>query len=188
LHHGKSTPEEESRALANGYLASWSSDNETAFRDMRGLFGSRVNYFGRSLDREAVFTTKRRFAERWPVRSYRHRPGTMRVRCDGEECWVRSIVDWEAASQSRKARARGAIRFELAIDFSGAQPVVRAEKAVNLAGLTAKPSTGERSAAPEHPRPGRQVRKRLPLQLPVALLPDDTVAEDGSEEILLPEN
>jgi hypothetical protein len=97
-------------------------------------------------------------------------------------------VDWEAASPGRKARSRGSLRFELGIDFSGAEPVVRAEKAVNLAGLTAKLSGSERPAAPDHPRPGRQIAKRPPLQLPVALLPDDAIAEDGSEEILVPEN
>jgi hypothetical protein len=182
------TPEEESRALAVGYLGSWSSDNETALRSIRSLFGPRVTYFGRSLDREAILDVKKRFAERWPSRSYRHRPGSMTVRCEAYLCRVRSIVDWETANPGRKARSRGALRFELGVDVSGARPVVKSEKSVEIANLEAKPSRVEPSILADRGRAQRQVAKRPPLQLPGALLPDDTVEEDGSDDILLPEN
>jgi len=182
------TPEEESRALALAYLGSWSSDNDTALRSIRSLYGPRVTYFGRSLDRDAVFDVKKRFAERWPSRSYRHRPGSMTVRCEADLCRVRSIVDWETASPGRKARSRGALRFELGVDVSGARPVVKSEKSVEIANLEAKPSRTEPSIPAERGRAQRQLAKRPPLQLPGALLPDDTIEEDGSDDILVPEN
>jgi len=177
------SPEEASRALASTYLDAWSSNSETAFRAIQDLTGPRVNYFGRSVDRDGVMAAKRRFAERWPVRSYRHRPGSMKVHCDDGECVVRSIVDWEAASPSRKAHARGSFRFQLGIDVSGAQPLIKTERTTKLAAV----AVGKPSASLEHSRSDRRLVKRSPLQLPGALLPDDTDAGDGAEELLLPE-
>ena len=181
-------PEEESKALASRYLEAWSSDNPAAFNDMRNLFGPRVTYFGHSMDRDAIFNAKKRFAERWPVRRYRPRPGSMTAQCEATECRVRSIVDWEAASPARKAHSSGALRFELGIDISGARPLVRAENSQEIASLAPKPPRAEASAAPERPRPGRQVARRPPLQLPSALLPDDTDSDIDDEELLFPEN
>jgi len=177
------SPEEASRALASLYLDAWSSNGESGLRAIQDVTGPRVNYFGHSIDRSEVMATKRRFAERWPVRSYRHRPGSMKVRCEGETCVVRSIVDWEAASPSRKARSRGSLRFELGIDVSGPRPLVEAERTADLTGAASiKPS-----AAPERSRPDRRIAKRSPLRLPGALLPDDTDPDDGPEEFFLPE-
>jgi hypothetical protein len=180
--------EEGSRAFAYSYLQSWSSSNDKALSDLRGLFGSRVSYYGRSLDQNSLFEKKRRFAERWPVRNYRHRPGTLSVRCEkpAGQCWVRSIVDWDAANPTRNAKKRGAFRFELGIDVSGPRPIVRSENMPQLANLAPKPAPAEARGA-ARPRPEPSV-KGQPLQLPGALLPDDTISDEGDDETTLLEN
>ena len=116
--------------LAYTYLQGWSSGNAQALADVRGLYGPRVNFYGRVIDRGALFAQKRSFGERWPVRRYEHRPGTMSIRCDArtQACLIRSVIDWEAASPERGARSRGASTFELGIGFSGPRPVVLFER------------------------------------------------------------
>jgi len=169
--------ESESKSLAHAYLRSWSSGNDEALADLDDFFGPRVNYFGRSVDLQTLVQTKRRFAERWPVRKYRHRPGTMSVRCDSqsERCTVRSVVDWEAASPARRARSNGSLRFELVLDMSGSRPVVRSENAQRLASLS-KPSPPK--SVPARVRPDKQEVKARSLRLPRALLPDDILLEE----------
>jgi hypothetical protein len=69
---------------------------------------------------------KATFLQRWPVRRYAHRPGTMQVSCDAgsQRCLVRSVIDWHAESPARRVVSRGASRFEQGIDLSGSHPVV----------------------------------------------------------------
>ena len=116
--------------LAYTYLQGWSSGNAQALADVRALYGPRVNFYGRFIDRQALFDQKRRFGQRWPVRRYEHRPGTMTIRCEARSkaCLVRSIIDWRAETAARRAVSRGSSTFELGIGFSGPQPVVLFER------------------------------------------------------------
>lgn len=123
------SPKEDSEAFASAYLQSWSSGNEQALADIREFFASQVNYLGRSIGKRDLYEAKRHFADQWPIRSYRHRPGSMSARCDEprEQCLVESIVDWEAESPERNAVSRGSFRLELGLDVSGPRPVVKSE-------------------------------------------------------------
>ena len=119
-----------SEQVAYTYLRRWSSGDGRALADVSGLYGPRVSFHGEFIDQGNLFAQKRRFAQRWPIRRYEHRPGTMRVTCDSgkQACLVRSLIDWEAASPARGARARGVSTFELGISFSGPRPVVLFER------------------------------------------------------------
>ena len=112
--------------IANSYLRLWSSSNEAALADVHEIYAPRVKFFGRGMDRRSLAAEKKRFVRRWPVRTYTHRPGTMRVQCNPttRACVVKSIIDWEAAAPQRRVVSRGASRFELGVDFSGSQPLV----------------------------------------------------------------
>ena len=116
--------------IAHRYLQGWSSGNAQALADVQGLYGPQVNFYGRFIDQQDLFGQKRRFGQRWPIRRYEHRPGTMSFRCDArtEACLVRSVIDWEAAHPGRGARSRGASTFELGIGFSGPRPVLLFER------------------------------------------------------------
>src|SRR3954470_3478488 len=89
-----------SEEIAAIYMQRWSSGNARALADVRALYGPRVSFHGDFIDQRNLFDQKRRFGQRWPIRHYVHRPGTMRTTCDAarQACLVRSIIDWEAAS------------------------------------------------------------------------------------------
>jgi hypothetical protein len=176
------TKEDESKALAESYLRAWSSRNEEAFAGLEGFFAPKVAYFGRSMELGALMRTKRRFAERWPVRNYRHRPGSMSVHCDEQSgrCTVRSIVDWEAANPARKAKSKGAWRFELGLDMSGARPMVRLENGQRIAGLSKQPAS---KAVPARAQPTKQEVKARSPRLPRSLLPDDILLDEAPDEV-----
>jgi len=117
-------------ALAYRYLEGWSSGNPQALADVQALYGERVNFYGRTITRAALFAEKRRFGRRWPIRDYRHRPGTMNVTCEPSTraCLVRSTIDWRAESPARHAVSRGSSTLELGIGFAGPRPVVLFER------------------------------------------------------------
>jgi len=130
------TPKEAaSRVLAQAYLDSWSSSGGQGASEVRNFYANRVQYFGQAVDQRALVDIKRRFVERSPVRHYRHRAGSLNVRCDasGPYCTVRSLVDYVAANPSRGARARGSLQLELRLDVSGPRPVVVSETARKIA-------------------------------------------------------
>ena len=115
---------------AYAYLQAWSEGGNAVPFDVSDFYGPRVSFFGRTVDRGGLYAEKRRFARRWPVRRYEHRPGTMSVSCtvENQACLVRSIVDWRAAAPARGAVSRGTSRFELGIGFAGPRPVVLFER------------------------------------------------------------
>jgi hypothetical protein len=118
-----------SHDLTTSYLQLWSTSNQAALADVGQIYASRIRFYGKAVDRRTLWNEKRRFTQRWPVRSYAHRPGTMRTDCDvaGRSCRVRAIIDWTASNPSRGAASRGSSLFELGIDFSGPQPLVQSE-------------------------------------------------------------
>lgn len=118
-----------SHDLTTSYLQLWSTSNEAALADVAQVYSDRIRFYGRTVSQRELWNEKRRFTQRWPVRSYAHRPGTMRTDCDvaGRSCRVRAIIDWTASNPRRGASSRGSSLFELGIDFSGQQPVVRTE-------------------------------------------------------------
>lgn len=118
-----------SHDLTTSYLQLWSTSNEAALADVAQVYSDRIRFYGRTVSQRELWNEKRRFTQRWPIRSYAHRPGTMRTDCDvaGRSCRVRAIIDWTASNPRRGASSRGSSLFELGIDFSGRQPLVRTE-------------------------------------------------------------
>ena len=129
-------------ALAQRYLVGWSSGNAQALADVQALYGPRVNFYGKFIDQRSLFAQKRSFGQRWPIRRYAHRPGTMQVTCDAatRACLVKSIIDWRAASPARGAVSRGASTFELGLGFAGPRPVVLFERGNVLRGASREAS------------------------------------------------
>ena len=96
-------------------FASWSSSNGQTPQVLKGLYEDAVTYYGEVISREAVLDDKRRFAERWPQRSYAIRPGTLVVQCGDRSlrCTVSGITDWAAANGAK--RSTGAAHFYYAV-------------------------------------------------------------------------
>jgi hypothetical protein len=121
---------QEAARIAQVYLRRWSSGNATALSDVGLVYAPRVSFYGRFVNQAGLFNEKRRFGQRWPIRRYEHRPGSMRVSCEAgsRACLVRSIIDWTAANPYRGAVSRGSSTFELGIGFSGPKPVLLFER------------------------------------------------------------
>ena len=124
----KSRPQA-ARELAMSYLDVWSAPNRVALAGTSRFYGSGAVFHGRTMSARALFEEKRRFVERWPVRQYRYRPGTMSVTCDpqGTLCTVRSVFDFTASNARLGRRSQGVGRHELLVGFQGDRPVITAE-------------------------------------------------------------
>jgi hypothetical protein len=117
------------RELAIRYLDVWSAPNRIALNSASAFYGSSVVVHGQSRSFASVLAEKRRFAERWPERSYRYRPTTMRVACASRmpHCTVRSLFDFSASNPRRGRRALGTGEHELVVSFAGSRPAIAIE-------------------------------------------------------------
>jgi hypothetical protein len=120
---------EAARDLAFTYLELWSAPNRVALASASSFYGPTVTFHGRARTLGSVLAEKRRFAERWPDRNYRYRPGTTQVACeaDGNLCTVWSIFDFSAANARQGRRSTGIGEHQLVVSFSGSKPVIRSE-------------------------------------------------------------
>ena len=117
------------RDLAFTYLKLWSAPNRVALASAPAFYGPTVMFHGRTRTLGSVLSEKRRFAERWPDRTYRYRPETTQVACEtgGARCTVWSIFDFTAANSRQGRRSRGMGEHELIVSFPGGRPVIRSE-------------------------------------------------------------
>jgi hypothetical protein len=113
-----------SAELSRSYLRTWSTRKGAAVSEVQRVYAPRVRFYGRLLSRQELAREKTRFVHRWPIRSYAHRPGTMRFSCSvaRRQCTVRSLIDWRTANPKRRAVAAGASRFEQAMEFARRSP------------------------------------------------------------------
>jgi hypothetical protein len=76
-----------------------------------------------------VLAEKRRFAARWPQRTYRYRPETTMVACEsgGARCTVWAIFDFSAASSDQDRHSLGIGEHELVVSLSSGRPVIVSE-------------------------------------------------------------
>jgi hypothetical protein len=121
--------EQVARDLAYRYLNLWSAPNDVALSSAASFYGPVVLFHGRRRTLSSVLAEKHRFAERWPVRTYRYRPQTTQVACEasGERCTVWSMFDFSAASPRHHRRSRGIGEHELIVGFSPERPVIVSE-------------------------------------------------------------
>jgi hypothetical protein len=121
--------EQAARELAYAYLTLWSAPNRVTLATASSFYGPTVMFHGKKRTISSVLAEKRRFAERWPDRIYRHRPETMQVSCDadGARCTVRSSFDFDAGNSRQGHRSLGIGEHEIVVSFSGERPVIEAE-------------------------------------------------------------
>jgi hypothetical protein len=110
--------------------ARWSGPNTEALRSLDDLYADRVVYHGKATARQAVLLDKRRFAERWPERSYRIRANSVSATCVEavESCRVKGVMDWELANATKAAKSRGVSNFEYNVTGAGDELKIAAEK------------------------------------------------------------
>jgi|SRR5918998_2897593 hypothetical protein len=117
------------QALVVDYLDLWSAPNQLALAAASSFYGSTVTFHGRERTVGSVLAEKRRFAERWPQRTYHYRPGTTMVACesDAARCTVWAIFDFSATAPGRGRRSLGIGEHELVVSLSSGRPVIVSE-------------------------------------------------------------
>jgi hypothetical protein len=116
-------------ALAVDYLDLWSAPNQLTLATVSSFYGPTVKFHGRERTLDSVLAEKRRFAERWPQRTYSYRPETTTVACesDGASCTVWAIFDFSAAAPAHGRRSLGIGEHELVVSLSSGRPVIVSE-------------------------------------------------------------
>src|SRR5215203_3871004 len=77
--HSAISMQQHSAEFARSYLQSWSSNPRAALDQVPQIYAPRTRFYGRLVDHRRLMREKAAFIQRWPVRHYAHRPGTMRV-------------------------------------------------------------------------------------------------------------
>jgi hypothetical protein len=117
------------QAFAVDYLDLWSAPNRLTLAAASSFYGATVKFHGHERTVDSVLAEKRRFAERWPQRTYRYRPETTMVTCEstGARCTVWAIFDFSAAGSGHGRRSLGIGEHELIVSLSSGRPVIVSE-------------------------------------------------------------
>lgn len=102
--------------FAYAYHGAWSSPNEAALAFMSGVYTESIEFYGNVVSAAAVMEEKRKFAQRWPIRDYSVRDGSLSVACTETVCSVSAVVDWFAHSPSRARSSNGVATFEFRLN------------------------------------------------------------------------
>jgi hypothetical protein len=125
---GRQAQERAAENLALDYLDAWSESNSAALDLTRDFYGSRVLFHGREMSTSALFEEKRRFARRWPERSYQATPASVQTDCNGRDlCTVRAGFEFMAVNPETGRRSAGRGTLQLIVSFAGERPLIVGE-------------------------------------------------------------
>jgi hypothetical protein len=116
-------------SLVLALAAHWSEPNAEMLSTLDGLYVDKVFYHGKLTPRQEVVLEKRRFAERWPQRSYKIRPHSMTASCNAasEMCRVQGIMERELANPATNTKSHDVATFDYSIARSGEALQIAAE-------------------------------------------------------------
>lgn len=108
-------------SLVVALAARWSEPNAETLRALDDLYVDKVFYHGKMTTRQAVLQEKRRFAERWPQRSYKIRPHSVTASCNAasEMCRVQGIMDRELANPATNTKSQDVASFDFSVTRAG---------------------------------------------------------------------
>ncbi|MBO0128989.1 hypothetical protein [Agrobacterium sp. OT33] len=109
------TTEEKASSFVTAYYDAWSRRNVEALAFMEKAYADTVDFYGKTTPKVSVIDEKRNFANRWPVRAYSVKAGSMKVTC-AETCKVDGIVDWYTKRDVGNRISSGSAEFSLVWD------------------------------------------------------------------------
>lgn len=114
-------------SFLNGVYSKLSGPNEIARKYLTDLYADSVNYYGKPLSRDQVVVQLNRFFERWPVRQYKPKDGSVNIECDEKSlvCTVKGTLDFDSRSPDRKERSAGVAAFEYTLSYSSPTAIPR---------------------------------------------------------------
>jgi hypothetical protein len=112
------TVEDHVAFLLNLFFDSWNANYVTRFPN---LYHDYVDYYGKTIAKEAALLDKQKFNQTWPKRSYRVRPNSLIISCEGDTayddvgipgCVVEGFLDFEATNSMKRSTGSANLRFQ----------------------------------------------------------------------------
>lgn len=105
-------------------LISSNSDSRTALRMTGEAYAEYVEYFGKIKTQRDVLLDKKRYFDRWPVRSSQVNNYSLQFLCENGKCAVTGEYDWFVSSPRRNKKAAGTATFYYALDMQNGGKVI----------------------------------------------------------------
>jgi hypothetical protein len=130
------TPDQPQTSLAGratglvlALAARWSEPNAEMLAALDALYADKVFYHGKLAPRQAVVLEKRRFAERWPQRSYKIKPHSVTASCNAaaEMCRVQGVMERELSNPTTNTKSHDIASFDYSIARVGEGLKIAAE-------------------------------------------------------------
>ena len=85
----------------------------------RRTLDDQVDYYGQKTSRADVLKDKEKYVARWPVRSYRVQPDSIRTTCDpsASRCQIAGLVDFSLSDPAKSRKTQGVSTFEFGVRF-----------------------------------------------------------------------
>jgi hypothetical protein len=126
--HPQGSPEQRAIDFVQLLFEQWSGPNATLLPVLDKLYTEKVLYHGKSVPRQTVLLSKRRFANRWTQRSYAVRPGSLSATCAaGGTCRVKGAMSWKLHEATTTTATRGVATFAYSIVLKDSGPQISAE-------------------------------------------------------------
>lgn len=122
---------ERTSAFLTGIYSTLSGPNALALEYLKDRYADNLSYYGKPLSRDQVIVQLNRFFERWPVRRYKPKDGSVDIQCDVKTmvCVAKGTIEFDSRSPERKERSAGVASFEYELNYSSptATPKITAE-------------------------------------------------------------
>jgi len=127
--HPQGSPEQRAIDFVQSLFDRWSGPNAALLPVLDKLYTEKVLYHGKSVPRQTVLLSKRRFANRWTQRSYAVRPGSLTATCvpAGGTCRVKGSMNWKLHEAKATTPSRGIASFAYSIVLKDSGPQISAE-------------------------------------------------------------
>lgn len=116
-----SSPTASIEAFLARYMREWSNAPTTSREFAAQVYPDRLKFYKGEETRDSIIAEQEAHIKRWPDRSYRVRPGSLRVDCDAANvvCSVHSVLEWTAKSLPRNALSTGSAAWNLQLKKAG---------------------------------------------------------------------
>jgi hypothetical protein len=101
------------KKFVDQFWSEWSGPNSDAMPYIQSAIDDQINFYGKSISRDAYMKVQVAFAKRWPDRQYTVQSGSEDINCDqgASTCNVNGIVDWKDFSPERGSLSTGSANF-----------------------------------------------------------------------------
>lgn len=133
------TPEQKAATFVTSYHDAWSRGNFEALTFMDKAYAETVNFYGKATAKAEVLGEKKNFANRWPVRAYSVKPGSLKITCT-ETCNIEGVLDWFTKRIAGNKTSSGSAAFSLIWDHEKEVIISENGKVIQIDTVAARPA------------------------------------------------